>query len=100
MTRGWRHADQLDRSVLVRAFAGRRALVTGAGGGIGRHLVQLLHDCGAQVLASDVTARALLGLPGVPVPMDVTSDASVTAGLSGVPPRADRQLCSFRTFHS
>eukprot|EP00042_Codosiga_hollandica_P058668 m.888255 g.888255 ORF g.888255 m.888255 type:complete len:244 (-) comp59927_c0_seq3:4126-4857(-) len=40
-------------------FAGKRALVTGAGKGIGRGLVALLHRCGAQVVAVSRTQQDL-----------------------------------------
>lgn len=43
-------------------FHGKRALVTGATGGIGRELVGLLLDSGAHVLAQDLSAEALEAL--------------------------------------
>jgi len=62
-------------------FAGRVALVTGAGGGIGRAVVERLVAEGARVIATDL-AEALSG--GVPEgvraePLDVTDSAAVEA---------------------
>jgi len=43
-------------------FTGRTAIVTGAGGSIGRAVTELLLDCGARVLATDVSDDALAPL--------------------------------------
>jgi len=40
-------------------FSGRRALVTGAGKGIGRQIARLLHECSATVVALDLSAEDL-----------------------------------------
>lgn len=72
------------RNSISDAFAGRTVLVTGAGGGIGRHVVQILHDSGAEVIASDVSDQAILGLPGRHVPMDVTDQESVTRSVASI----------------
>jgi NAD(P)-dependent dehydrogenase (short-subunit alcohol dehydrogenase family) len=72
------------------------ALVTGAGAGIGRAIVQGLVAEGALVVANDVRADALASLEGdrvVTVPGDVsdpdTADRLATAGLSLGPGRID-----------
>ena len=41
---------------------GKRALITGAGGGIGRALVALFHAAGATVMGADIKASAMDGL--------------------------------------
>ncbi len=43
-------------------FSGKRAAVTGAGGGIGHAAAQLLLDRGAEVVAADIDAEALAPL--------------------------------------
>lgn len=43
-------------------FEGKRALVTGAGKGIGREIVKVLHGCGAEVVALSRTAADLESL--------------------------------------
>ena len=53
-------------------FAGRRVVVTGASGGVGRTLCDLFRAEGATVLGADVVAA-----DGVH-PLDLTDDASVT----------------------
>lgn len=60
-------------------LAGRVALVSGAGRGIGRQIVLTLAEAGAAVIATDADEAALEGLPDgvVPVRMDVTSPADV-----------------------
>jgi 2-keto-3-deoxy-L-fuconate dehydrogenase len=61
-------------------LAGKTALVTGAGQGIGRHAAQLFASEGAMVLASDRNADALDGLDGcLPVVLDVTDAAAIDA---------------------
>ena len=44
---------------LHEPFLGKRAAVTGAGGGIGRAVAELLLERGAEVVAADLTAEAL-----------------------------------------
>lgn len=66
-------------------FAGKRALVTGAGSGIGAAAVRLLVARGAQVVASDINAAAVdllvdeLGAAVVPDVGDVADAAQVAA---------------------
>lgn len=68
------------------------ALVTGAGGGIGRALVARLLADGARVAASDVTLPALEGLPGpeerlLRLALDVRDPAGWEAALAAVEAR-------------
>src|ERR1700677_4368124 len=43
-------------------LTGKRALITGAGGGIGRALVALFQAAGASVMGADIRASAMDGL--------------------------------------
>jgi NAD(P)-dependent dehydrogenase (short-subunit alcohol dehydrogenase family) len=52
-------------------FAGKRALITGAGSGIGAVVARLLEDEGAEVVAADLT--------GADVHLDVRDEAQVAA---------------------
>lgn len=72
-------------------LAGRRALVTGAGSGMGRSTARLLAACGAEVVASDVvaetaTATAALceaaGGQALGMRLDVTDDDAVHAAVA------------------
>ncbi|XP_072796199.1 L-xylulose reductase [Vicugna pacos] len=72
-------------------LAGRRALVTGAGKGIGRGTVQALHAVGAQVVAVSRTQADLDSLvrecPGVePVCVDLGDWEATQRALEGVGP--------------
>lgn len=60
-------------------FAGRRAAVTGAGGGIGCAAAELLLERGASVVGADVSAEALARLARAGG-ATVTADLATTAG--------------------
>ncbi len=61
-------------------LAGKTALITGAGQGIGRTAAELFAAEGATVLAADRNAAALGGLDGcLPVILDVTDAAAIAA---------------------
>lgn len=66
------------------SMAGRVALVTGGGHGIGRATVRLLRSRGARVAAADVDTDAArsIGDEVLPVPIDVTSRPSVDAAVA------------------
>ena len=65
--------------------AGKIALVTGAGGGIGAGIVQALHEAGARVVLADISREwaeeqaAALGVDGLAVQLDVSSPESWAA---------------------
>lgn len=78
-------------TTLELGLAGRRALVTGAGKGIGRSMVQALHAAGVQVVAVSRTRADLDSLvrecPGVePVCVDLGDWQAVERELGGVGP--------------
>jgi 3-oxoacyl-[acyl-carrier protein] reductase len=70
-------------------FAGRRAVVTGAGHGIGRGIAQRLAALGARTLALDINAAGLAetAAEGVETAVvDVTDAAAIAAALGGFGP--------------
>lgn len=84
--------ETTDRTGGAGRFTGRRALITGAGGGIARALAVRLAAEGATVAVTDIdlaraelTAQAVrdTGGDGVALAADVTSRASVDAMVSG-----------------
>lgn len=66
-------------------FAGRRVVVTGAGGGVGRALVKVLHDCGARIVACDQEG-ADLSAEGIVEThhFDLVDDAAVLEACAGI----------------
>src|SRR3546814_13063209 len=61
-------------------LAGKRALITGAGQGIGRETAALFAAHGATVWASDLNVTALDGLAGCrPIALDVTDASAIRA---------------------
>ena len=70
-------------------FAGRVALVTGAGSGIGLETAVRLRDGGARVVGADLDPA---GVPDgcEPITLDVTSDAAVAAAVAHVVDTAGR----------
>ncbi|PJK20637.1 SDR family NAD(P)-dependent oxidoreductase [Mycolicibacterium goodii] len=75
-------------------FAGKTAIVTGAGSGIGAALCRALSDAGADVLCTDIDADAAVrtadGLGARSARLDVTDAAAVQATVDDVVARAGR----------
>src|SRR5574337_1023997 len=71
-------------------LAGKTALVTAAGQGIGRATAIAMAREGAQVLATDIDAAALATLTGIDnlavKELDVLDDAAVAATIEALPP--------------
>lgn len=71
----------------LTGIAGKLAMVTGAGGGIGRALIKLLLESGASVLATDFREDLLDGLANLPPDrlfsrvLDVRDSAAVNAAI-------------------
>ncbi|ACL62015.1 SDR family oxidoreductase [Methylobacterium nodulans] len=72
---------------MVGRLAGKSAVVTAAGQGIGRAIAEAFLAEGARVLATDLDAGKLDGLAGaVTAPLDVRSDEAVAAFARGAGP--------------
>lgn len=70
-------------------LAGKTALITAAGQGIGRATAELFAAEGAHVIASDINDAALAELSNIsgikPLKLDVTDNAAVTAAAANLP---------------
>lgn len=77
-------------------FVGKRAIVTGAGSGIGAALCRALADAGADVLCTDIDGvaaehtAASLSTRGTALQLDVTDATAVQQAVDGVVERAGR----------
>lgn len=71
-------------------FEGRRALVTGAGSGIGEAVARALHAEGAEVVLADAAGQRVRALAGElgsrtqPVTLDVRNEDAVAAAMGGL----------------
>jgi 2-keto-3-deoxy-L-fuconate dehydrogenase len=63
---------------MTQLLAGKTALITGAGAGMGRAIAGLFAAQGARVIATDRDAGSLQGLEAEPRQLDVTDAAAVT----------------------
>jgi NAD(P)-dependent dehydrogenase (short-subunit alcohol dehydrogenase family) len=61
------------------ALTGRRILVTGAAGGLGRAIAESLAGCGAQVAAADLREDGLAGPGAVPLAADLADPEQARA---------------------
>ena len=70
-------------------LAGKTALITAAGQGIGRATAELFAAEGAHVIASDINQTSLAELGGIdgiePLALDVTDNQAVTAAVTDLP---------------
>jgi 3-hydroxy acid dehydrogenase / malonic semialdehyde reductase len=86
-----RDLAQEGRSQRMAKLAGSKAIVTGAGSGIGRAIARALVDRGASVVLADVDGEAVARLaselgPGAgPLRLDVTDHAAVDQVLGSIP---------------
>jgi 3-hydroxy acid dehydrogenase / malonic semialdehyde reductase len=86
-----RDLAQEGRSQRMAKLAGSKAIVTGAGSGIGRAIARALVDRGASVVLADVDGEAVARLaselgPGAgPLRLDVTDHAAVDQLLGSIP---------------
>lgn len=78
--------DHDSAQMRLQGFDGRVALVTGAGGGIGRRVAETFLALGARVAACDLTEPEIPGAAGLA--MDVTDVGSVAAATA----RAEAEL--------
>jgi 2-keto-3-deoxy-L-fuconate dehydrogenase len=71
---------------MAARLAGKRALVTAAGQGIGRAVAARLAEEGAAVLATDIDAAKLSGLPCEAARLDVTDAGEVARAVQAARP--------------
>jgi 2-keto-3-deoxy-L-fuconate dehydrogenase len=88
---------------MIGRLAGKTALITAAGQGIGYATAIAMAKEGAKVHATDVDAKLLESLKGVPnittSPLDVLDDAAVIRTIEGLPPLSILFNCAGYVHH-